>query len=235
MNDLFGHRRSVQYPESPLAASRARPYSALCADRPYIILLMKPPAEVEVAFRGSLFDVHVISQRRDGQSCPPQAATGAVREIVRHPGAVLIVPVLADSRLVMILNRRVAVDETLWEFPAGKLERGESPAVAAARELEEETGYRAGRITPLAEFYTSPGFTDELMHTFVAEQLAGQGKQRLEEGEDIEARVITREEALAMAGDGRLRDGKSIAALLLWDRRNVAHSELGTRNSERQT
>ena len=80
---------------------------------------------------------------------------------------------------VMIQNYRIAPDELLWEFPAGKLEPGEDPSHAAGRELEEETGYRAGTVRKLGEFYTSPGFTDELMRVFVAEDLSFVG-QRLE-------------------------------------------------------
>jgi ADP-ribose pyrophosphatase len=140
------------------------------------------------------------------------------KDIVRHPGAVLVVPVLDADRIVMIRNHRVAVDQRLWEFPAGTLNAGEPPAVAAARELEEETGYRAASISPLAEFYTSPGFADERMHAFVAERLEQVG-QRLEAGEDIEVAVVAVEQALRMADEGELEDGKSIVALLLWSRR----------------
>lgn len=142
------------------------------------------------------------------------------KAIVRHPGAVLIVPVLDANRLVMIRNYRVAVDQRLWEFPAGTLEPSEPPAEAAARELEEETGYRAATVMPLARFYTSPGFADELMHVFRAEQLQRMG-QRLEAGEDIEVRVVEVEEALRLVDEGELMDGKSIAALLLWCRRRA--------------
>jgi ADP-ribose pyrophosphatase len=142
------------------------------------------------------------------------------KDIARHPGAVLIVPVLDANRLVMIRNYRVAVDQRLWEFPAGTLEPPEPPADAAARELEEEAGYRAATINPLARFYTSPGFADELMHVFVGEQLQRVG-QRLEAGEDIEVRVVEVEEALRLVDEGKLMDGKSIAALLLWCRRRA--------------
>jgi ADP-ribose pyrophosphatase len=138
------------------------------------------------------------------------------REIVRHPGAVVIVPVLADGRLVLIRNYRIAVDDRLWELPAGKLEEGEEPQRAAGRELEEETGYRAGRIRPLTAFFTSPGFADELIHAFIAEDLTFVG-QNLEPGEQIEAEALGRDEVLAMIADGRIRDGKTIAAVLMWN------------------
>lgn len=138
------------------------------------------------------------------------------REIVRHPGAVVIVPVLDDGRLVLIRNYRIAVDERLWELPAGKLEEGEEPQHAAARELEEETGFRPGRVRPLATFFSSPGFADELIHAFVAEDLAFVG-QNLEPGEEIDVSELARGEVLAMIADGRIRDGKTIAAVLMWD------------------
>lgn len=145
------------------------------------------------------------------------------RDIVRHPGAVLIVPVLDDDRLVMIRNFRVAVGRALIEFPAGKLERGEAPERAAARELEGETGYHASTIRPLGAFYTSPGFTDELMHAFVAEGLTEIG-QRLEAGEQIEVHIVSRIEALKMVDDGRIQDGKTIAALLMWDHQTCSRA-----------
>jgi len=138
------------------------------------------------------------------------------REIVRHPGAVVVVPVLEDGRLVLIRNYRIAVDDRLWELPAGKLEENEEPQRAAARELEEETGYRAGRIRPLTAFFTSPGFADERIHAFIAEELTFVG-QNLEPGEQIEAETLPRDEVLAMIADGRIRDGKTIAAVLMWD------------------
>jgi ADP-ribose pyrophosphatase len=158
--------------------------------------------------RGELFQVQVLDW-------VDERGRSLRREVVRHPGAVVVVPVLEGDRLVLIRNYRIAVDERLWELPAGKLEAGEDPTEAARRELEEETGYRCGCVRPLGEFYTSPGFADELMRAFVAEELAFVG-QRLEPGEQIEAQTMPQSEALRMARDGRIRDGKTIAALLLW-------------------
>lgn len=173
-----------------------------------MIVAMNKPRQVETAFDGRLFKVEVLQVHdRHGRE--------QRREVVRHPGAVLVVPVLDATRVVMIRNHRVAVAERLWEFPAGKLERGEDPAHAAARELEEETGYRAGRIRKLGEFFTSPGFTDELMRVFAAEDLTHVG-QRLELDEDIDVEAVDLAQVSAMIRDGRLRDGKSIAGLFMW-------------------
>jgi ADP-ribose pyrophosphatase len=173
-----------------------------------MILAMPGHVDVRTTHRGRLLRVDVLSWTdTDGRAVE--------REVVHHPGAVLVVPRLEDERLVLVRNERVAVDAHLLELPAGKLEPGEAPQAAASRELEEETGYRPGRIRALGEFYTSPGFCDELMRVFVADQLEPVG-QKLEPGENIEVQVIARSEVMAMIGDGRIRDGKTIAALLMW-------------------
>ena len=143
-----------------------------------------------------------------------------VRDIVRHPGAVVIVPILDPRTLALIRNRRVAVGTTLWELPAGTLEPREAPAQCAQRELEEETGYRAGRIVPLGWFYTTPGLTDERMHAFAALDLTPVG-QSLDDGEEIEVRTIDAAEAIRMIDDGELVDAKSMLALLTAARRGL--------------
>lgn len=135
------------------------------------------------------------------------------REVVRHPGAVVIVPVLRDGRIVLIRNFRIAVGEYTLECPAGTLGVGEDPAVCAARELIEETGYQAESITGLGWFYTTPGLTDEKMHAFAATGLTEVG-QRLEEDEDIQVVYVTEPEALRMIDSGELRDAKSMIAIL---------------------
>jgi ADP-ribose pyrophosphatase len=165
-------------------------------------------AQSNLVHRGRLFNVELLEVKD---------AHGRVhvREVVRHPGAVLIVPVLDATRVVMIRNNRAVVDERLWEFPAGKLETGEDPKDAAGRELEEETGFRAASVRKLGEFYTSPGFTDELMRVFVAEGLS-KFDQRLEADEDIEVEAVSLAEVAVMVRDGRLRDGKSIAGFHMW-------------------
>ena len=138
-----------------------------------------------------------------------------VRHIVRHPGAVTVVPELADGRLVLIRNWRVSVQSWLVEFCAGKLEAGEAPQLAAARELEEETGHAADEVRPIGTFLTSPGFADERMHVFAARGLR-EVPRRLQPGERIEVLIETPETVQAWIADGRMRDGKSIAAFALW-------------------
>lgn len=153
-------------------------------------------------------------------------------EIVRHPGAVCIVAVAAagggpghiegisEGGVVMITNYRVTVQQLLWEVPAGTKEAGEEAIVCAQRELEEETGFSAGSIEPIASFYTTPGMTDELMHAFVAKDLSYVG-QRLEADEEIQVRVMRVDEALGMVERGDIVDGKTMTALLLAQRRGL--------------
>lgn len=139
------------------------------------------------------------------------------REVVAHNGAVLVLGFLDEDHILLIRNRRYAVGETLIELPAGTLEKGEDPMNCAGRELLEETGYLAGRIRPLLTFFTSPGILAERMHVFAAYDLQKK-EMALEEGEEIEVLPTQWNEALAMTGDGQIQDGKTIAALLWYDR-----------------
>lgn len=140
-----------------------------------------------------------------------------VRETVQHPGAVVILPLLADDRVCLIRNYRPAVGQTLIELPAGTLEPAEAPLHTAIRELEEETGYRAESVQPLCQFFMSPGILNERMHLFLATGLTP-GPARLEPAEQIEPWVVPRSEALAMADDGRIQDAKTLVALFWYDR-----------------
>ncbi len=139
------------------------------------------------------------------------------REVIRHPGAVAILPLLDDGRVCLIRNRRLSVDEELIELPAGTLEPGEAPAVTAERELQEETGYRAERLRQIHTFYLSPGVLDERMHLFVAEGLTAGPAQR-EPNEEIDNLLVSWSEAIEMALDGRIHDAKTLVGLLYYDR-----------------
>jgi ADP-ribose pyrophosphatase len=134
------------------------------------------------------------------------------REVVVHPGAVVILPIVDPRHIVMIRNHRYTVEEELWELPAGTAEPNEAPMETARRELEEEAGYRAGTMTPLTEFFTSPGVLTERMFAFVATDLQPVG-QRLEPGERIVAEIVELDRARRWLIDGELRDGKTIAVL----------------------
>ncbi|MGF1467662.1 MAG: NUDIX hydrolase [Sandaracinaceae bacterium] len=146
----------------------------------------------------------------------PLRAGGSVRrEVVVHPGAVVVLPWLDDGRLVLIRSYRFAIERPLVELPAGTLEAGEDPREAAVRELQEETGYRAEAVWPLSSFYPSPGICDEVMHAFVAEGLTP-GPQALEPTEDIEVLALRVDEVEARVRAGELVDAKTLATLLLW-------------------
>lgn len=140
------------------------------------------------------------------------------RDMIFHPGAVVILPVIDRDHICILRNFRFVIDETLWEIPAGTLEPGEPIQQAAVRELEEETGYVAGKWTYLNYFYASPGVLDEKLHLFVAEDLTP-GPMRPEADEQLEPVKIPWAEAMRMALDGTIKDAKTITALLLWDRR----------------
>ncbi len=140
-----------------------------------------------------------------------------VREVVRHPGGVVILAELPDGRIPFVRQLRYPMNQVLLELPAGKLNRGEEPAVSAARELEEETGFRAISLKPVFSYYPTPGFCDELLHFFYTDELQ-QGSPNLEPDEDITVEFYRLEEALEMTTDGRINDGKTLLGLLWLDR-----------------
>ncbi len=134
-------------------------------------------------------------------------------DLLRHPGAAAVVPFLDADRILMIRQYRHATGGELLEIPAGKLDAGEAPEACAVRELEEETGYRAGRIEKLGAIWTSPGFTDEIIHLFAAYDLEPTA-QRLEPDEIIQLVPIRLADALDGLR-GPVVDGKTATALLL--------------------
>ncbi|MAT68016.1 MAG: NUDIX hydrolase [Planctomycetaceae bacterium] len=148
-----------------------------------------------------------------------QAPAGPrTRQVVVHPGSVVILPLLDDGRVCLIRNERIAVGRTLIELPAGTLDHDEPPAATARRELQEETGYSATEWQELTQFFAAPGILSERMHVFVAERLIP-GATAREPGENITNLEVPWDEALAMIDRGEIEDAKTIATLLLWDRR----------------
>lgn len=147
----------------------------------------------------------------------PDGSTGEL-EMIRHPGASAVLPFLddpasPDPRVVLIRQFRHAADEVIWEIPAGCLDEGEAPETCAHRELREETGYRAERMELLTTIYTTPGFTDEQIHLFLATGLTG-GEHAREADEFVEVRELRWSDVLVMAKRREIRDGKSLSAIL---------------------
>jgi len=146
----------------------------------------------------------------------PDGSTGSL-EMIRHPGASAIVPLLdpeaADPEVLLIRQYRYAADGYLYEIPAGRLDAGESPLDCARRELREETGYRASRVEPLFTMFTTPGFTDEKIHLFLATGLeAGESAREADEFMELVPTRLSR--ALSMIEQGEIQDAKTALALL---------------------
>lgn len=140
------------------------------------------------------------------------------RDVVDHPGAVVIVPLDAQGQVVMVRQYRHAAGKTLLELPAGTLERDEDPLACARRELREETGYAAARWEPLPGFFSAPGFTNEFMHLFLARDLSHDPLEG-DEDEEIIVEPVSLADGIAMIDGGEIQDAKSIAGLLLTQRR----------------
>ena len=138
------------------------------------------------------------------------------RHVILHPGAVVILPILSDGRIVLIRQHRIAVEDDLIELPAGTMETGEEPIVTARRELMEETGYMANELSPVLKFYTSPGFVKEEMRLFKATGLTA-GPTALDEDEKIESLLVDMPHAMKMVLTGEIRDAKTIIGLLWYN------------------
>src|SRR5260370_27835902 len=141
----------------------------------------------------------------------------AIREVITHPGSVVVVPVLADGKILLIQQCRHATRQYLWGLVAGRMDPGETPRVAAARELIEETGYRAKRLRVFLDVFPTPGFLEERMFLLLADGLT-EGEAEPEEDEKIVSRAYKRTELEKMMRGGKLRDAKSIAGILYYFR-----------------
>lgn len=139
----------------------------------------------------------------------------ATREVIAHPGSVVVLPVLPDGRIVMVRQYRHATRQYLWELVAGRKEPEETPKQGAARELLEETGYRAKRFKVFLDVFPTPGFLEERMYLLLAEGLTA-GEAQPEEDEKIEVRAYRVNELKRMIKSGRMRDAKSIAGILYY-------------------
>lgn len=162
----------------------------------------------KMVYQGAIFGV-----RRDEVIEPNGVRTR--REVITHSGSVVVLPVLDDGRILMIRQYRYAARQFLWELVAGRMDPGESVKKAAARELREETGYRANKLSVFLDFFPTPGFLEERMYLLLAEGLK-EGQAQPEEDEKIISRAFSLAEVKQMMKTGELRDGKSIAGLLYY-------------------
>ncbi|MGD0803888.1 MAG: NUDIX hydrolase [Candidatus Bathyarchaeia archaeon] len=142
-----------------------------------------------------------------------------IRDIVDHPGAVAIVPVLDDGRILLVRQFRYSAGKELLEIPAGTLEKDEAPDTCARRELKEETGYTAGSMKKILSMYMAPGYSNEVIHLFFATALKA-GEQSTEEDESISLELYGPEELLEMMEENMIEDAKTIASVLSYLTRN---------------
>ncbi|MEG0472013.1 MAG: NUDIX hydrolase [Solibacillus sp.] len=167
-----------------------------------------------------IFDGKVISLKVDDVLLPNGATSK--REVVNHPGAVAIIAITENNKILLVEQFRKALERSIIEIPAGKIEKEEEPIVTARRELEEETGYTAKSLHYLQSFATSPGFADEIIHVFVARHLTKmQTAAQLDEDEFVELMEVSLEEAEQMVNDQRIFDAKTVFAVL-WMKINQA-------------
>jgi len=161
---------------------------------------------MDILFTSKLFKV--VRRFQTGRS-----GSALERHVILHPGAITVIPILDDGRVVLVKQYRVAVEKYLIELPAGTREPDEEPIITAGRELVEETGYVAGKIEPLTVFYSSPGILHEEMHLFLATDLKP-GPSNLEDGEDIQLLLADWKEVERMIFSGEIQDAKTLVGLL---------------------
>jgi ADP-ribose pyrophosphatase len=142
-----------------------------------------------------------------------------MREVIRHPGAAALIALDNQNRILLVRQFRSAAALVMSEIPAGLLNMGEDPMQAAVRELQEETGYKPGKIEPLGGFYAAPGYTTEYIHLFVATELV-ESRLPADVDEFIEVDHVTLESAVTMIEQGEISDAKTIIALLMFARHN---------------
>jgi len=166
----------------------------------------------------NVYQGRILNLRVDKIKLPDNKKS--MREIVEHSGGVTIIPVTDSGEILLVKQYRKAVEEVLYEIPAGKLESGEDPVHCAERELEEETGYRPGEIKKLYSFYTSPGYSDEIIHLYIARELKYIG-QNFDNDEFIVVEKIKKEEIMELINRGHIKDSKTIIGLLQFLRGDI--------------
>lgn len=160
-----------------------------------------------------IYDGRVINVRVDEIEVKP--GLNVRREVVAHPGAVVMLPIDGEGKILWVRQYRYAAQRSLLELPAGTLEKGETPEETACRELAEEAGFAAARWEKLGGFFSAPGFCEEYLYAFVATELTEEQADG-DEDEDIEVVPLTLEESMARVAAGEVEDAKSLATLLLY-------------------
>ncbi len=173
----------------------------------------RTPSTAKILQSETIYQGPVFGVRRDEVLEP--SGIRITREVITHPGSVVVLPVLPDGRILLIRQYRHATRQYLWELVAGRMEAGESPRRAAARELIEETGYRARRFRVFLDVFPTPGFLEERMYILLAQELTS-GDARPEVDEKITPRAFTPSQLRQMMRRRKLRDAKSIAGLLYY-------------------
>ena len=161
-------------------------------------------------YHGRIFDITRTKLAMPG-------GTSFLRETVVHPGASAVIAQVTKDKIILIRQLRYATGQSIWEIPAGTLDKGESPLTCARRELEEETGFAARSFRKLVVFYTCPGFCTERIHLYLATGLRHSDKGLKQDAdENINCRVFSRHQAQDMLRRGRIKDAKTLVGLMLW-------------------
>lgn len=168
---------------------------------------MSDMTESRYVYNGKIISVRVDNVQINGRN--------TIREVVEHWGSAAILPLL-DNKIIMEKQYRYAIDKELYEIPAGTLEKGESPEECAARELVEETGYRASKLEKLGKCYMTPGYCTELIHFFVATDLERVKEHEMDADEQISIVTIKIDDAVKMILNGEIQDAKTAYAILAY-------------------
>jgi len=163
----------------------------------------------ELIYKGNVFDIKVDKIEYD-------SGNKANREVVLHPGGAVVVGVTKENKIVLVKQRRYPMNKILIELPAGKLDKDEDPRMCAARELEEETGYRSNKLEKLGSIFTTPGYSSEELHIFTALNLVKGNHNREEGEEEMELLEYSLEEIENMVTENKIVDGKTISGIFLY-------------------